>query len=85
LAQTWTEPAWPGFTWNRYVRNGPKTEPLLTLYFDAYFKYGVVTVLQSVSPTKAANMFVKNNNDKVTGENWYLPDNKLLTLGRCSF
>ena len=31
LAQTRTEPARSGFSWNRYNRNGPKTEPLLTL------------------------------------------------------
>jgi len=31
LVQTRTEPAGAGFCWNRYIRNGPKTEPLLTL------------------------------------------------------
>jgi len=30
-AQTWTEPAGARFSWNRYIRNGPNTEPLLTL------------------------------------------------------
>ena len=31
MAQTRTEPARAWFSWNRYNRNGPKTEPLLTL------------------------------------------------------
>jgi len=31
LVQTRTELARSGFSWNRYNRNGPKTEPLLTL------------------------------------------------------
>ena len=31
LVQTRTEPAGAGFCWNRYIRNGPKTEQLLTL------------------------------------------------------
>jgi len=32
VVQTRTEPARSGFSWNRYNRNSPKTEPLLTLY-----------------------------------------------------
>ena len=31
MVQTRTEPAGAGFCLNRYIRNGPKTEPLLTL------------------------------------------------------
>jgi len=31
LAETGTEPAGPGFSWNRYCRNGPKMEPLVRL------------------------------------------------------
>ena len=31
FVQTRTEPARSGFSWNHYNRNGPKTEPLLTL------------------------------------------------------
>jgi len=45
----------------------------------------VVTVLLSRSPTKAANMFVTNNNDQVTGELAYLQDHKSLTLRSRSF
>jgi len=35
LAQTRTEPAGSRFSWNRYSRNGPKTEPLPTLIMPA--------------------------------------------------
>jgi hypothetical protein len=38
LVQTRTEPARSGFSWNGYNRNGPKTEPLLTL-FDGQFPH----------------------------------------------
>jgi len=31
LAQTWTKPAGAGISWNRYIRNGPETEPFLML------------------------------------------------------
>ena len=37
FVQTRTELARSGFSWNRYNRNGPKTEPLLTLHITTYF------------------------------------------------
>jgi hypothetical protein len=38
LAQTWTELATSGFSWNRYNRHGPTTEPLLTLQEGVYLE-----------------------------------------------
>jgi hypothetical protein len=32
LVRTRTEPAGAGLCWNRYTRNSPKTEPLVTLH-----------------------------------------------------
>jgi len=39
-----------------------------------------MTVLLSVSCMKAANTFIMNNNDQVTGESPDLEDHKSLTL-----
>jgi len=47
---------------------------------DAHSKNGVVTVLLSLSPIKAANTSVMKNNDQITGELPYLQDHKSLTL-----
>jgi len=30
----WHKPAGARFSWNRYIRTGPKTEPLLTLEYS---------------------------------------------------
>jgi len=48
-------------------------------FIDAHSKNGVVTVLLSLSPIKAANMSVMNNSDHVTRELPYLQDHKSFT------
>ena len=98
MVQTRTEPAGAGFCRNCYIRNGPKTEPLLTLAIDqlgshtkkpylstdyVYYEASRHKKISKISPTKVLKRPIYRF--FIDYNNRYYPLRCMLDLGSTSF